>query len=165
MPLPSSPSVGTKITAAWGSSLLSSLPGKMMGFTSTLTSATSSGTNGTTEALLAGSLLTVTNVEAGRYYTVTFGCKFVVSVANTTALAIVHASQSTITTASPSIYIAQQPVAATAGNQQEQTFTCAWVPGASGTWNLQLGVKSAAGTGNSQITNGNDGVFLFVQTA
>ena len=109
MPLPSSPSVGTKITAAWGSSLLSSLPGKMMGFTSTLTSATSSGTNGTTEALLAGSLLTVTNVEAGRYYTVTFGCKFVVSVANTTALAIVHASQSTITTASPSIYIAQQP--------------------------------------------------------
>jgi hypothetical protein len=140
-------------------------PGQVVGTVATSTNATSSGTNGVTEALLPGSLLAVAGIVAGRSYFVEFGCRFVVSAAATTAAVVVHASQSAITTASPVIYTGQKYCAAGGATQDEQSFRFLWVPGASGTWNFELGVKSTSGTGNSQITNGSNPVTLTVVAA
>jgi hypothetical protein len=138
-------------------------PGALLVTNSTGGTATSSGTNGTTEALLAASAVVAT-VRSGRTYVVEMSAKFIVSVASTTAKMVCHASTGTITTASPVIGALSEFVAQTAtGNEFQMRFL--YTPAVTGVVNIELGVVSIAGTGASQITNGGQNVTLSVYAA
>ena len=155
-------SVGDTITAAWLNSVAGALNGRFLGTVNTNTSVTSTGT---TEALFTALALTVTGIDSTLNYFIEFGWKWVTSVAGDTAWGGIHASQSAITTASPVVAQVQKYVPLTAGNMDEHTYRVLWQPGANGSWNLQAGVKRANGTGNSQITSGQQNAFLTIVQA
>lgn len=117
---------------------------------------------GAVETLHANLALSFTATATG-VYAIEYGWKWVTSVAGDTAWGGIHASQSAITVASPIVSAVQTNVPAIGGAMNENTYRWPlWSPGVAGTWNLQAGVKRVAGTGNSQITGGNQNAFLAV---
>lgn len=140
------------------------MPGGLMGTVNNAGPATSSGTNGVTEALFTALALSLTGIVSGKNYRVVWGGLYRVSVANTNATAVIHASQSAITTGSPVIGGCGKWVQQLSTGP-EDVNECIWTPGASGTWNVELGIKSTGGTGSSQILAGQQNAFLSVFAA
>jgi hypothetical protein len=137
------PAVGDLITAAFGSTVAGRLNSRLLGNNIDNSNATSSGA---TETLHIGLVLSVTGIVAGQTYFIdTFGRY---SAAGATAVIVkVHASQSAITTASPVVLYGQASVGGAGGGFAfDISARAPWTPGASGTWNLQVGVQSGTGT-------------------
>lgn len=148
-----------------GGGTWTSMPGSVLGTANSATAFTSSGTNGVTEAMATDRQATVT-VVAGRQYFVEFGGRILVSVNATTAVLGIHAAIGAVSSASPVIAGVQKTVALTgSASADDISIRQLWVPGASGTYNLQQGIKSVAGTGNSQIVGGIENAFITVTAA
>lgn len=145
----------------WNGVIWHPMPGGVMGTATTATQTTSTGANGTTEALSAGLSLTIVGIVAGLRYRIAWGGWYRATVAATNAVASVHASQSAITTGSPVVAGCNKWIAQINFGPEDANEGI-WTPGASGTWNLQLGIKSSSGTGASAISGGAQNAFLSV---
>jgi len=115
------------------------LPG---GDLAAVTSATTASSSGVTE-VLHPSLAVAVTVTAGRKYWIEVFGRY--SAAGATATIVrVHALQGTVVIGSPVVVQAQQPITGSTGAAAVDTgFRYPWIPGASGAWNLQVGVSSS----------------------
>lgn len=139
--------------------------GTLLGTVNTINQTTSTGTNGTTTVLSPDLVLTVPNIQANRNYRVVWGGWYRVSVANTLAASVVKVQAgSAVTVGSTTIGSVGKWVPQTS-NGPEDSNECIWVPSASGTWNLAVGVVSKSGTGASAISGGQQNAFLSVYAA
>jgi hypothetical protein len=144
------PAVGDQATAAWADSVANQLNTPLL--VGTVTTANTATSTGATEALHANLILAVSGIVSGQRYMVEFAGRMATSVAADVDIVCVRALQGTVTTSSPQIAISQFSVAATSGI--DYSYRRSWTPGASGAWNLQIGVRRAAGTGNASFGPG-----------
>ena len=144
------PAVGETATAAWADSVANQLNTPTL--INTISTATTATSTGTTEALNSGLLLAVTGIVSGQNYWVEFSGSLSSSVAGDIDLVSVHALQGTVLVGSPIVATARTYLPGVTGI--EGSTRNLWTPGASGAWNLQVGVKRAAGTGNASYGPG-----------
>jgi hypothetical protein len=148
------PSVGTPATAGWAGDVANQLnAARLIGTVSTANTATSTGA---TEVLHTGLLLAVTGLLSGTMYWVEWAGRANSSVAGDTVTHSIHALQGTVVIGSPVVASGQSQ--AIAGGY-DGTWRFPWTPGASGSWNLQLGIKRVQGTGNGTFSGTFSGPF------
>ncbi|HYS34487.1 MAG TPA: hypothetical protein VEO01_02445 [Pseudonocardiaceae bacterium] len=145
------PAVGDTATAAYADSVANQLnAARLIGTVSTANTATSTGA---TEVLHANLLLAVTGIVSGTTYMVEMCGRIGSSVATDVTVASVHALQGIVVIGSP-VVLGAQAVGGSSGGGSDWTWRYPWTPGASGSWNLQVGVKRALGTGNGTFGGG-----------
>jgi len=133
----------------------------------TSSSNTTATSTGATEALHAGLAISPTTIESGRYYWIDVFGRAGYSAATGVVGVRVHASQSAITTGSPTVAQGNVrcEVAAPNGAYDLPVVRYLWTPGAAGTWNLQVGVVSVVGAGNASFGLGAVNATLTLTTA
>src|SRR6266700_5529889 len=143
--------VGDTATAAYADSVANQLnAARLIGTVSTANTATSTGA---TEVLHANLLLAVTGIVSGTTYMVEMCGRIGSSVATDVTVASVHALQGAVLIGSP-VVLGAQAVGGSYGGGSDWRWRYPWTPGASGSWNLQVGVKRALGTGNGTFGGG-----------
>jgi len=138
------PAVGDTATAAYADAVANQL--NTSTFSTVSTASVTATSTGATEALNSGLILAVTGIVSGQNYWIEFSGQVGSTVSPTLTTVQVHALQGTVLTSSPVVAAARMPAYITA---VEGSWRNLWTPAASGSWNLQVGVKSDAGANGS----------------